>query len=135
MKTGTELIAAERQRQIEKEGWTPEHDDEHSLGEMVSAAICYASETLDVEILKACGHSYKDPWPWSIGWDKRRQHRVGYGFSDGNEGIQEAMRYHIFDGKIKCLEIAGALLAAEIDRVQRAKAKHMARVKRLKEPQ
>lgn len=28
MKTGIELIAEERQRQIEKECWTPEHDDQ-----------------------------------------------------------------------------------------------------------
>lgn len=27
MKTGIELIAEERQRQIEVEGWTPEYDD------------------------------------------------------------------------------------------------------------
>src|SRR6516162_7451434 len=27
--TGAELIAVERQRQINREGWTPEHDDEH----------------------------------------------------------------------------------------------------------
>ncbi|HYK55029.1 MAG TPA: hypothetical protein VEV15_01015, partial [Flavisolibacter sp.] len=33
MKTGIELIAAERQRQIEKEGYTAKHDTEHSGGE------------------------------------------------------------------------------------------------------
>ena len=30
--TGAELIAAERRRQIEDEGWTPEHDVEHADG-------------------------------------------------------------------------------------------------------
>lgn len=30
-------IAAERRRQIEVEGWTPEHDDEHPDGHMNSA--------------------------------------------------------------------------------------------------
>jgi hypothetical protein len=38
--TGAEMIAAERQRQIEAEGWTPEHDDEHDDVEMVQAAAC-----------------------------------------------------------------------------------------------
>ena len=35
-------IAAERRRQIEVEGWGPEHDDEHDEGEMAFAAACYA---------------------------------------------------------------------------------------------
>jgi hypothetical protein len=30
--SGIDLIAAERQRQIDAEGWTPEHDDEHAGG-------------------------------------------------------------------------------------------------------
>jgi len=32
MKTGVELIADERQRQIEVEGWTAEHDDANEYG-------------------------------------------------------------------------------------------------------
>lgn len=35
-------IAAERKRQIEIEGWTAEHDDTHSRGEMARAATAYA---------------------------------------------------------------------------------------------
>lgn len=35
-------IAAERQRQIEAEGWTLENDDEHSDGSLALAAACYA---------------------------------------------------------------------------------------------
>ena len=42
MKTGLEIIAAERQRQIEQEGWTPEHDAEHVNDEMAIASICTA---------------------------------------------------------------------------------------------
>lgn len=42
MKTGIERIAAERLRQIEKEGWTPEHDDEHDPEDLEMAAACYA---------------------------------------------------------------------------------------------
>jgi hypothetical protein len=43
MKTGIELIAEERKRQIEVEGWTAEHDDEHTDGELALAAVCYAT--------------------------------------------------------------------------------------------
>jgi len=37
---GVALIAAERRRQIEAEGWTPEHDDEHTRGQIALAAAC-----------------------------------------------------------------------------------------------
>lgn len=37
-----EEIAAERQRQMDVEGWTPEHDDGHFAGEMARAAAAYA---------------------------------------------------------------------------------------------
>ena len=40
--TGIERIAAERLRQIAKEGWTPEHDDEHAPEVLELAAACYA---------------------------------------------------------------------------------------------
>lgn len=36
-------IAEERVRQVEKEGWTTEHDDQHTQGEMTAAAACYAA--------------------------------------------------------------------------------------------
>lgn len=35
-------VQAERLRQVEAEGWMPEHDDAHSHGEMAQAAACYA---------------------------------------------------------------------------------------------
>ncbi|HHZ9093024.1 TPA: hypothetical protein ACWLYC_004152 [Pseudomonas aeruginosa] len=35
-------VQAERRRQVEVEGWTPEHDDEHADGQMAQAAGCYA---------------------------------------------------------------------------------------------
>ncbi len=40
---GAERIAAERKRQIEVEGWTPEHDRQHSSGDLARAASCYAA--------------------------------------------------------------------------------------------
>lgn len=35
-------VVAERERQVTTEGWTPEHDAEHSDGSMAAAAACYA---------------------------------------------------------------------------------------------
>lgn len=40
---GATRIADERKRQIEKEGWTPNHDDEHEENELAFAAVCYAA--------------------------------------------------------------------------------------------
>jgi len=48
--TGAALIAAERRRQIEVEGWTMEHDRKHGPGAIEQAAHCYAG--------------YASQWPW-----------------------------------------------------------------------
>lgn len=39
-------VLEERRRQVYEEGWTPEHDDEHSGGELARAAACYAMGSL-----------------------------------------------------------------------------------------
>lgn len=92
MKTGVELIAAERQRQISVEGWTPEHDDEHTNGEIAGAAACYAVSK-EVRYLNV-GVSWMEVWPPE--WDFKPKNRLA-----------DLVR-------------AGALIAAEIDRLQRA---------------
>ncbi|WP_216363058.1 hypothetical protein, partial [Nocardia farcinica] len=59
-------VAAERRRQIEAEGWTPEHDDEHGRGEMAPAAACYARHAI-------CPPQLSDvpaTWPWGASWWK-----------------------------------------------------------------
>ena len=95
--TGAQRIAAERKRQIEVEGWTPEHDDNHADDSLSIAAACYAVAGLNppVEVQccideEGCG---TDAWPWSHDDGKRDKHP-----------------------RIRRLEIAGALIAAEIDR-------------------
>lgn len=67
-----EEIRAERLRQIEKEGWTPDHDwHVHPHGELALAAACYAVE----------GVAHKDHefierlWPFSTKWWKPRDRR------------------------------------------------------------
>ena len=42
MKTGIELIAEERQRQIEVEGYSAQHDSQHKASEFAYAIIAYA---------------------------------------------------------------------------------------------
>lgn len=64
---------AERKRHVEVEGWTPEHDDEHTDGGMVKAAACYALHTEPVGNVG----DYLRFWPWSGEWwkpsaDRRR---------------------------------------------------------------
>lgn len=116
-KTGVELIAAERTRQITEEEWTPEHDDEHYQGEMAMAAACYAAP----ERLFRCdaneyGMAFGDPWMWDNDFDKRREYgseRKGH-----NHRIPDPKSYSKKE-RLDLLVKAGALIAAEIDRLQR----------------
>ena len=57
-------IAAERKRQIEKEGWSLDHDDQHTSSEMANAAACYAAD-YDVTHI----------WPWDWKWWKPKTRR------------------------------------------------------------
>lgn len=43
-------IAAERRRHVEVEGWTPEHDDEHTTADFVRFIEHYAGLARDAEI-------------------------------------------------------------------------------------
>lgn len=84
-------VLAERRRQIEAEGWTPEHDDEHSVGEMAKAAACYA--------LVSAGFNPDatiNVWPWHRRWWKPSDTRCN-------------------------LVKAAALILAEIERLDRAR--------------
>jgi hypothetical protein len=88
---GAELIATERARQISEEGWTPEHDDRHTRGELAEAAGVYA--------MPYNGSWKATNWPWE---------REGQRFDSSSD-----------EGRIRELARAGALVAAEIDRLQR----------------
>jgi hypothetical protein len=87
---GVEMITAERQRQIYAEGWTPEHDAGHEPEALARAAVCYA-----VPPDGSRQHIVNVHWPW------RRQ------FWKPTP-----------DDRIRELTKAGALIAAEIDRLQ-----------------
>ena len=91
--TGVELIAAERRRQVEEEGWTPEHDATHDCGELAIAAAELAVDGTDAEV------------------DSR----------DFDADMWRLVAKHGCNGtapdNIRALVIAGALIAAEIDRL------------------
>lgn len=56
-------VLAERRRQVEREGWTSRHDDEHDSAEMADAAACYA--------LSASNRGdFMRFWPWDDEWWK-----------------------------------------------------------------
>lgn len=70
------LIAAERVRQQNQEGWTPEHDDKHEGGELARAAAAYAAPSwLRALLTRAiCSESTRSIlerlWPWEQQWWK-----------------------------------------------------------------
>lgn len=94
--TGAERIAAERRRQVEEEGWSAEHDDGHLYADLAVAAAVLACDWTDAEVRDPLGRTQGEAWPAQL------------------------MRRHGFN-RIRQLEIAGALLAAEIDRLQRVR--------------
>lgn len=109
---GADLIAAERQRQIDAEGWTPEHDASHTGQSLAWAAVAYAApETVYRKTELMGGVSYLDPWPWQndkrtttgVHADRRRARRPSKPTTA--ERLRELIK-------------AGALIAAEIDRLQ-----------------
>lgn len=64
-KSAANDIIAERQRQISEEGWTPEHDDEHTNSELADAAATYAYYANDRRLTPP------NMWPWSSEWWKQ----------------------------------------------------------------
>lgn len=91
-------IAAERQRQVDAEGWTAEHDDAHSKGEMALAAAAYSIGVPNLSGSVQFGKRFlpwrKVLWPWALTWWKPTDRR-------------------------RNLVKAAALIVAEIDRLDR----------------
>lgn len=90
---GTRWITEERVRQINEEGFTTEHDIScHPNEEILMAAICYAAAALEPDLKKKLAVP-SDFWPFHESWNKSEK-----------------------QSDIRNLEMAGALIAAEIDR-------------------
>ena len=94
---GAERISAERKRQIEIEGWSPDHDfATWHHGQLVHAAVCYALTIpyRDLRIGTEQQKLFDRFWPWDRRhWKPKPENRI------------------------RELEKAGALIAAEIDRI------------------
>jgi hypothetical protein len=103
--TGIELIAAERKRQVEVEGYSATHDDQHTANQLAWAACYYAMPSVILVKLDA-GVSCFEAWhgisdqhvfnmtKWDMAFAKKKQKT-----------------------RIQQLTVAGALIAAEIDRL------------------
>lgn len=100
---GALCIAVERERHIREEGFTPEHDKiTHQNGELAKAAAAYAMEPEPMFreerfIHASASHitsavTFRNVWPWPLIWWKPKD-------------------------RIRNLVRAGALIAAEIDRL------------------
>ncbi|BBF93358.1 DUF7220 family protein [Blastochloris tepida] len=65
-------VMAERRRQIEVEGWSPEHDDGVLPGSLAAAGASYALEAPHHLSAGGAGQSARPPesWPWSRDWWK-----------------------------------------------------------------
>jgi hypothetical protein len=94
--SGVESIAAERKRQLEQEGYSYEWDDEKKGESLARAAACYAMP----RSFRILNSKSKVPleWPWFVeDWKPTPEDRE------------------------KELIKAGALIAAELDRLRRIK--------------
>lgn len=63
-------VQAERKRQITAEGWTPEHDDAHSHGQIARAAACYALAGSSAPNDGTAALLVSLAWPWDEQWWK-----------------------------------------------------------------
>ncbi|MFW4429862.1 hypothetical protein ACOAQ7_01390 [Pseudomonas aeruginosa] len=91
-------VQAERRRQVEAEGWTPEHDDEHACDEIAAFACFYAMP------------------PAARDWDASS---TGYGDTLGEAILPEGWEPKTGDRR-RDLVKACALGLAEIERLDRA---------------
>lgn len=96
---GIMLIAAERIRQIDEEDFDERYDRRWTTGQLTQAAMCYAAEDIRFKgyelYHKASAAEHSEPlfWPWNSRWWKPKDRK-------------------------RNLVKAGALIAAEIDRLE-----------------
>lgn len=100
-----QLMSDERLRQIEVEGWTPEHDDTHNEGSLADAAACYAATTKvyrHERLQEGSGvfNSFPLLWPWE----------------------PEYLKYDTKTEEDRLI-VAGALIIARLDQIHREKMK------------
>ena len=115
--SGAMRIVAERVRHVRVEGFHNVADDSYRSEQLARAAACYALPYADERRLGRIASDPPREWPWSANaWKPGR-----FSF----EGGEVAMS---IDDRIRELEKAGALCAAEIDRLDRLQAEGIERV-------
>lgn len=97
-------VLAERGRQVNVKGWTPQHDDEHDAGELAMASAAYALAAADAIYPLSQGdgdYANKPPemWPWASEWWKP-------------------------SAPMRMLEKSAALAIAEMERIAREEERH-----------
>jgi hypothetical protein len=146
MSTGIELITKERERQINEEGWTPEHDAEHTDRSLAHAARCYIEASNEIQIALEWANkrgpefierTSKDPERIK----KDREHLeniktdvLRYIYGREKDGTLTPPRdwpdnwsedwFKASVDPIRNLVKAGALIAAEIDRIQQQETRN-----------
>jgi len=104
MKTGIELIAEERQRQVDVEGYSEQHDSQHKVSEFIYAAIAYVESAKVGVNCAEMGNTNED---------EIMMRKVGM-------GIHYPFGWNFKPTTdIRDLVKAGALIAAAIDRLQK----------------
>lgn len=99
---GLYAILSERVRQVEREGFSESHDNDHDGDQLALAAVCYATPPhLRPQGVPPTG------WPWAAKWWK-----------PGKPTAAGAEAYSAVTCRMRELEKAGALIAAEIDRLK-----------------
>ncbi len=91
---GAELIASERRRQIKEEGFDARHDEQHKAWELADAAMSYL---FAYRFPWLADHPQQRPPYWPVLWDM--------------------VWWKPTKDPIRSLVKAGALIAAEIDRL------------------
>lgn len=92
---GVLAIHRERQAHRTREGWTDAQDDRYTNKQLAAAALNYLWHYLYGSLIRLGGMAR---WPWALSWFKPTSPR-------------------------RCLEKAGAPIAAELDRLHRAEIK------------
>lgn len=111
---GAKLIKDERLRQVSDEGYDAAHDARHVNGELAWAATCYAAPHRVYCLSASRGmeaFELADPWPFDHASDRRR--------FDAVDPQRKEVGYGMREERIRELAKAGALIAAEIDRLER----------------
>ena len=117
--TGVWQILRERMRQIVEEDFDAAHDDAHPVGDLGRAALCYLVQAILADVIptqrellckivyRPADHVNPFVWPFASAlWKPAGRHPPG--------------AFVAAEDSIRCLEKAGALIAAEIDRRARA---------------